>query len=258
MISLSASNDKIKYIKKLSRKREREKNGEFVIEGTRSVTDAVKNGAEISYIIFKEAEAPLFDLDIPQFSTDRKTFAEITDTESPQDMLAVAKIRLTPAERIIDAESDIVVLCDRVQDPGNIGTIIRTADAVGNASVILSSGCADLYNSKVIRSTMSSVFNLPIAKDEELAPIIGKLKVRGFKIICGALRDDSADLYSSDLSGRCAVIIGNEGSGVSDEIISLCDLTVKIPMRGKAESLNASVSAGILMYEVLRRNRSFK
>lgn len=255
MINLSASNDKIKYIKKLARKREREKAGEFVIEGTRAVTDAINNGAEISFVILREASSPAFDPAVPQFSTDGKTFAEITDTESPQDMLAVAKARPASVSQIVNDDRETVVLCDRVQDPGNIGTIIRTADAVGNAAVILSSGCADLYNPKVIRSTMSSVFNIPVAKDADLREVIALLSARGFKIICGALSPASVDLYDADFSGKCAVIIGNEGSGVSQELISLCDIAVKIPMRGKAESLNASVSAGILMYEVLRHNK---
>ena len=248
MLTLSASNDKIKHIKKLSKKREREKSGEFIIEGKRSVTDAVANGAKISYIIFCNGGEPLFD-----FSTDEKTFAEITDTSSPQDMLAVAKIVPSSVEEILSGSFDLLVLCDRVQDPGNVGTIIRTADAAGSSAVILSPGCADLYNPKVIRSTMSSVFNLPIVLGGDLPSIIPLLKKRGYRVFCGALREDSVSLFEADFRGKCAVVIGNEGSGASDEVISLCE-AVKIPMRGKAESLNASVSAGILMYEVLRHN----
>ncbi len=253
MITLSASNDKIKHIKKLSKKREREKSGEFIIEGKRSVTDAVANGAFISYIIFCDGEEPLFDESVPQFSTDKKTYADITDTESPQDMLAVAKIDSCSEEDILSGSFDLLVLCDRVQDPGNVGTIIRTADAAGSSAVVLSPGCADLYNPKVIRSTMSSVFNIPIVKDGDLSSLIPQLKKKGYRVFCGALREDAVSLFDSDFHGKCAVVIGNEGSGASEEVISLCE-AVKIPMRGKAESLNASVSAGILMYEVLRQN----
>lgn len=254
MLTLSASNDKIKHIKKLSKKREREKNGEFIIEGKRSVADAVKNGAEISYIIFCETEEELFSSDIPQFSTDRKTFSEITDTESPQDVLAVAKIRAAAEDDVFSAEHELFVICDRVQDPGNLGTIIRTADAAGGCPVILSPGCADLYNSKVIRSTMGSVFNLPILRDYPADKALSQLSARGFKTFCGALTDASVSLFDADFNGKCAIVIGNEGFGVSDEVISLCDCVVKIPMRGLAESLNASVSAGILIYEALRQN----
>lgn len=254
MIKLAPSNDRIKHIKKLARKHEREKCGEFVIEGKRSVYDAAANGADISYVIFCESDTPMFGDFIPQFYTDKKTFAEITDTESPQDVLAVAKMRLPLLDEVISKKPDIIVMCDRVRDPGNIGTIIRTADAVGNAAVLLSEGSADLFNPKVIRSTMSSIFNLPIVKDVLLSDAIEALKLHGYKIICGALKENSVGLYEADLSGPCVVIIGNEGTGVSDEIIALCGKTVKIPMRGKAESLNAAVSAGILMYEILRQN----
>lgn len=254
MIKLAPSNDRIKHIKKLARKHEREKCGEFVIEGRRSVYDAASNGADISYVIFCESDTPLFDDSVSQFYTDKKTFAEITDTESPQDVLAVAKMHLPLLEDVIKKNPDIIVMCDRVRDPGNIGTIIRTADAVGSSAVFLSEGSADLFNPKVIRATMSSIFNLSIVKDVVLSDVIEALKHNGYKIICGALKENSVDLYEADFSGRCAVIIGNEGTGVSDEIIALCDETVKIPMRGKAESLNAAVSAGILMYEVLRQN----
>lgn len=253
MITLSSSNEKIKHIKKLFKKREREKSGEFIIEGKRSVTDAIANGADISYIIFCEGDSPLFDGSISQFSTDKKTYSEITDTESPQDMLAVAKIKPCSEDDILSGAYDLLVLCDRVQDPGNAGTIIRTADAAGSSAVVLSPGCADLYNPKVIRSTMSSVFNLPILKDGDLLSLIPILKKKGYRIFCGALKNDSVSLFDADFRGKCAIVIGNEGSGASEEVISMCE-AVKIPMRGKAESLNASVSAGILMYEILRQN----
>lgn len=254
MITLSASNDKIKHIKKLAKKREREKCGEFIIEGKRSVCDAVKNGAEVSYIIFSDEPDVPFPPEIPQFLTDAHTFSEITDTESPQDMLAVVKAASFDAESVFSGKYDLIVLCDRVQDPGNIGTIIRTADAVGSAAVILSSGCADLYNPKVVRSTMSSVFNIPIIKDADVVGALRRLSESGYRTFCGALSENCVSLFDADFSGKCVIVIGNEGSGVSDEIITLCDSAVKIPMLGKAESLNASVSAGILMYEVLRQN----
>ncbi len=255
MITLTSSNDKIKHIKKLSRRSYREKCNEFIIEGVRSVKDAYKNGADISYVIYKENTTPLFDETVPQFFVDKKTFAEITDTESPQDVLAVSKKVLFSENDIIKSSPDIIVICDRVQDPGNLGTIIRTADAIGKSAVVLSSGCVDVFNSKTIRSTMSSIFNVPVVHSSFLEETIKRLKNKGYKTISGVLRDDSVSLYDANFEGKCAIIIGNEGSGVSEGIINLCDLCVKIPMMGKAESLNVAVSAGILMYEVYRFNR---
>lgn len=254
MLLLSPNNDKIKYIKKLSKRSFREKENSFIIEGKRSVSDAVENGAEISYIIVREGVLPNFPGDIPVFSTDAKTFSDITDTESPQDMLAVAKAKSASFSDIVKKEPSLIIYLDRLQDPGNLGTIIRTADARGDAAIILSKETVDLFNPKTVRSTMSSIFNLPILKDAVTEEVFPYLKERGYRIISGALEDDSKDLYSSDLKGKCVIVIGNEANGVSPYVLENSDIKCIIPMNGKAESLNAAISAGILMYEHLRQN----
>ncbi len=255
MIILSPTNDKIKNIKKLSKRSFREKSGEFIIEGRRSVMDAIENGAEISYVICREDAEASFPDGIKVFATDKKTYSEITDTESPQDMLAVAKAKCATVSEIIKAEPSLIVYLDRVQDPGNLGTIIRTADARGDAAVILSEGCVDLFNSKVIRSTMSSVFNVAIAKDAVTEEVFSEFKKNGYKTVAGALSEKSEDLYSADISGKTVIVIGNEGNGVSDFVFKNADKLIIIPMNGKAESLNAAVSAGIMMYEHLRQGK---
>lgn len=255
MITLSPTNDKIKYIKKLEKRSFREKSGEFIIEGKRSVMDAIENGAEISYVICREDTDAVFPDGIKVFATDKKTFAEITDTESPQDMLAVAKAKCSTLSEIFEKAPSLIIYLDRLQDPGNLGTIIRTADARGDAAVVLSAGCVDLFNSKVIRSTMSSVFNISIVKDAVTEEIFPLFKKAGYKTVAGALSDKSTDLYETDLSGKCVIVVGNEGNGVCDYILENADILTIIPMRGKAESLNAGISAGIMMYEHLRQGR---
>ena len=255
MITLSPTNDKIKYIKKLEKRSFREKSGEFIIEGKRSVMDAIENGAEISYVICREDTDAVFPDGIKVFATDKKTFAEITDTESPQDMLAVAKAKCSTLSEIFEKAPSLIIYLDRLQDPGNLGTIIRTADARGDAAVVLSAGCVDLFNSKVIRSTMSSVFNISIVKDAVTEEIFPLFKKAGYKTVAGALSDKSTDLYETDLSGKRVIVVGNEGNGVCDYILENADILTIIPMRGKAESLNAGISAGIMMYEHLRQNR---
>ena len=255
MIIISPTNDKIKNIKKLERRSFREKSGEFIIEGRRSVTDAIENGAEISYVICREDAEATFPEGIKVFATDKKTFADITDTESPQDMLAVAKSKSASLEDVLKSEPSLIVYLDRVQDPGNLGTIIRTADARGDAAVILSEGCVDLFNSKVIRSTMSSVFNISIVKDAVTEEVFPLFKENGYKIVAGALSEKSEDLYSADLKGKTVIVIGNEGNGVSDYVLKNADKLIIIPMNGKAESLNAAISAGIMMYEHLRQGK---
>lgn len=252
MLILSSSNEKIKYINKLSRRSAREKNGEFIIEGRRSVIDAVGNGAEISYVLMPEGSTLENLSDVPVYFVEKKLFSELTDTENPQDMLAVAKMKCQDEEDIFKINPRLIVCCDRLQDPGNLGTIVRTADAVGKAAVVLSSGTVDLYNPKVIRSTMSSLFNVPVTKDVDMPAFLDKAKEEGYKVICGALTDEAVDLFSADFSGKSVIVVGNEGCGICDEVLEKADLIVKIPMNGKAESLNVSVSAGILMYEHLR------
>ncbi len=254
MLLLSPTNDKIKYIKKLSKRSFREKENSFIVEGKRSVSDAIENGAEISYIIVRDGVLPEFPQDIPVFSTDAKTFSDITDTESPQDMLAVAKIKSPSLLNILKGEPALIIYLDRIQDPGNLGTIIRTADARGDAAVILSKETVDLFNSKTVRSTMSSIFNLPIMKDAVTEDVFPILKENGYRIISGALEEDSKDLYSCNLEGKCVIVIGNEANGVSPYVLENSDEKCIIPMNGKAESLNAAVSAGIMMYEHLRQN----
>ena len=255
MIIISPTNDKIKNIKKLERRSFREKSGEFIIEGRRSVTDAIENGAEISYVICREDAEVTFPEGIKVCATDKKTFADMTDTESPQDMLAVAKSKSASLEDVLKSEPSLIVYLDRVQDPGNLGTIIRTADARGDAAVILSEGCVDLFNSKVIRSTMSSVFNIEIVKDAKTEDVFPEFKKAGYKIVAGALSEKSEDLYSADLKGKTVIVIGNEGNGVSDYVLDNADKLIIIPMNGKAESLNAAISAGIMMYEHLRQGK---
>lgn len=253
MIPLSSSNDKIKQIRKLSRRAARDKSGRFILEGRRAVGDAIAHGAALDFVLYPEGTKALFPGNIPQFSTDGKTFASLTDTESPQDVLAVAESRTVTIREVLLSAPRVIVFCDAVQDPGNLGTIVRTADAVGSAAVMLSAGCVDLFNPKVVRATMSSIFNVPVVKDAPTA-VLPALKQAGYRVVCGALDDGAADLFAADLSQKAVIIIGNEGAGVSAEVKSQADTLVKIPMHGKAESLNAAVSAGILLYEHYRQN----
>lgn len=242
----SSKNEKIKHIKKLYLKANRKKCGEFVIEGQRAVDDAIKNGAQIvTLVVSEEYEG---EPCLPAYRATNKVFNEAAQTVSPQNILAVAKIPLYELKF-----EGLVIFCDDVRDPGNLGTIIRTADAVGAGAVILSKGCTDAYSPKVVRSTMSSIFNIPIFEKSD--EVLDELKNNGYKIYTGALCDDATELFSCNLKGRAVLVVGNEGNGVRPEIIKKSDVVIKIPMKGKAESLNVSVSAAVLMYEHLRQNQ---
>ena len=250
----STSNPKYKYIKSLSAKKARYKNGEYTVEGIKSVSDAIAAGSDIRFIAVSDWFYNNESFDYPDNAEILKIsdsiFDALCDTTTPQGILAVIKMRDTSGFLPDIAKS--YVYCDGVNDPGNLGTIIRTADAAGFGGDILSDGCADLYSPKTVRASMGSFFNIeiiPAKSAEDLEKYMGM----GFKIIGGALSDDSVDYRDADMSNPVIIAVGNEANGLSGAVLRLCR-KVKIPIFGKAESLNVSVAAGILMYESARKS----
>jgi TrmH family RNA methyltransferase len=190
-------------------------------------------------------------IDVYKFTD--QMFKDISHTETPQGILGVVSIKQYSVDHLSgNKNAPFYVFCDGVQDPGNMGTIIRTADAAGADVVILSKGCVDIYNPKTVRSTMGSMFHVPIIKAEDTVQMMHHVKKNGIHIISGHL---SASTYHFDTNMKkgIMIVIGNEGNGISDEVVKLSDYLVKIPITGNAESLNAAVAAAILMYEVVRQ-----
>lgn len=247
----SRDNATLKMVRSLKTRSGREKNGLFLVEGVRAVQDALRLGADVRFLVADEGFVLPFACDAPCHTALHSLFAQLCDTQTPQGVLAVCASSGADWGALA---GDLVIVCDNVQDPGNLGTIIRTADAAGAAGVVLTCGTVDLYNPKTVRATMSSLFSLPIVRGMETADALAELKARGFRIVCGALRDDAVDLFRADLRGKCAVVVGNEGSGVSDDTLRGADVAVKIPMRGGAESLNVAIAAAVLCYETVRQN----
>jgi TrmH family RNA methyltransferase len=171
----------------------------------------------------------------------------MTDTKTPQGILAVVEKN---KNKEIDYSKDFLIILDNIQDPGNLGTIIRTADSCDLGQVIVSTDTVDCYSPKVIRSTMGSSFRINVI-ERHLVETIKEIKAHGFEIIVTSLQTDKS-IYDVDYSKK-AIIIGNEANGVRDEIMKEADLKVKIPMLGKTESLNASIAAGVMMYEYSRQ-----
>ena len=248
----SSSNEKIKYLKKLISKRAfREQEGLFVLEGERAVKDAGNMGASLAILFFREG-SEMFAAEGEVYTVSPHVFDAVADTKSPQGVLAVAKMPHATAE---DMKDGCIVLCENLGDPGNLGTIVRTAAAVGAAGVILSEGCVDLYNPKVVRSTMSALFALPVVTGAKMESTLAHFKAKGYQTYAAALTDTATDLYETALSKNALFVIGNEANGITGETLSLCDQTVKIPMPGGVESLNASVAAGVILYEHYRQTR---
>ena len=232
----SADNSIVKQVKKLKMKSERASLGLYVAEGKRIVADAIEAGV-VKYVV------TTFDDDIfpVVYKVKESIFEKISDTKSPQGVLAVCEMK----ETILPKAGDVVV-CDGVSDPGNLGTIIRTAECSGFSGVVLINNCVDRYNGKVVRSTMGSLFRMPVVEmtTEEFLNIKGYTKAV-------TMLDGAVDIFSvKKPKGNVALVVGSEAFGVCEQIKQSADLPVKIPMSGKAESINAAVAAGIAMYAV--------
>lgn len=251
----SSANPLYKYLKSLKQKKNRMAEGVFTVEGERSVRDAVNAGYQLRQIAASESFYQQKQFHYGEYHVvvlSDTLFAGICDTKTPPGILAVCNISEIMLKDIVHGR---YIYCDRVSDPGNVGTIIRTADAAGFDGVLLSEGCVDAYSPKTVRAGMGSFFHIPLITGLHTDDL-RTLKQKGFSLLCGVLHTDSIDYRQAPMDGDLVVVIGNEANGVSEEIIHLCDTRVTIPMRGSAESLNAAVAASLLMYEAMRRSEN--
>lgn len=260
---ISRDNHLLKETRKLKVKKYRSDKRRFLIEGIRFVEEAVSSGAAIKYCLCSEklygdrAEKlikRLKDTGTSVYTLMGSLMDEICDTSTPQGIAAVIEEPVYDL-RSISEDCDFLVIADRIQDPGNLGTIIRTSDAAGAHGVIITQGTVDPYSSKVLRSSMGSIFHVPVINALDSVSFMVEIKKRGFTIYAASL-ESSEPYYSSKYDHKTAIVIGNEANGVSDSIIECADRLIKIPMPGKAESLNAAVACGILLFEVARSRSS--
>lgn len=258
-IITSRDNRVIKEVRSLYQKSAREEKGLFVCEGMRNVRDAFSKGARVEYVL--KSEGCLCNLDfaagVRVYTASGKIFEYASDTVTPQGVLAVCAIEDVSFKDIELGERSLLLVCENLRDPGNAGTLIRTADAVGAAGVVLLKGCVDAYSPKVVRAAMGSVFSVKIVRGKNADALFAFLENEKIKSVAGALGDGAENIFNSDMRGRCAVFIGNEGSGLTPETLKRCALSVKIPILGGAESLNASSAAAVMMYEHVRQNFKF-
>ena len=241
---------------KLTRKKYRDQKGQFLLEGIKVLKDAASTGARIEGVFLDEQRYERFGKEeLPAvfeeqtYLLDSRLFGELSDTEHSQGVVSVA---VKPWEdgcsfETLEAGANLVVL-DRLQDPGNIGTIIRTAEAAGYAGVIAIKGTGDIYAPKVCRAAAGSLLRMPAVICESAAEAAELLHGLGKKLTVTCL-EGATSCFEADLTENIALVIGNEGRGVSRDFMDLADIKVKIPMQGRIESLNAAVAAGILMYQ---------
>ena len=244
----SRQNPLIARLRKLGTdKKTRRAEGAFLCEGTKLVEEALKWGAQVETLVVAEGTQPPSQLPegvrLVEVPADVLKSASTVDT--PQGMLAVCRTPdLTPPETVTPGR---YLVLDGVQDPGNVGTVWRTADAFGAEGLILLPGCAEPFAPKTVRATMGACFRLPVW-ELTLEELTGLLDRAGLPLYATALREDTADLRQADLE-RAAVVIGSEGRGVSSQVLAACQATLKIPMRERCESLNAAVAAAIVLWE---------
>ncbi len=254
----SKDNNLIKHIKKLKEKKYRDEYKEYVVEGLKLIDEAIKEGAEISEIIVCEGceKSELIESHLKYemaryecIYVPQNIFKMLSDVENPQGILAV--IKLNNGEDEIKYDEDIILALDDIQDPGNLGTILRTADSIGLKQILVSKGTVDPFNPKVVRSTMGATFRVKVIECENLKETLKETQKNGYKVMCTSL-DAKHSIYKTDYNKK-VIVIGNEANGVSKEIQKLADEKVIIPMLGKTESLNAAVATGVILYEYVRQ-----
>lgn len=254
----SKDNEIVKNIKKLKEKKYREQENKYIIEGIRLIEEAIEEKVSIDTIVIcedcirnGELEQKLL-YEVAKYNcvyVAKKVFDFITDVINPQGILAV--INKEQNSKKIDYSEDLLVILDQVQDPGNLGTILRTVDSIGLKQIIVAPGTGDIFNPKVVRSTMGAIFRVKVIESENILDTIKQIKKNKFEVIATSLKTDES-IYDVDYKNK-AIVIGNEANGVTDEVLKEADKLVKIPMLGKIESLNASVATGIILYEYVRQ-----
>ena len=248
MIITSKDNEIIKNIKKLKEKKYRVDS--YIVEGIKMIKEAISENQEIELIAIREDFKVDFDTkNIKIVTISNKIFNDISDVKTPQGILAVIKKN---QNNQIETNSDYILALDSLQDPGNMGTIIRTADSANINQIIINKTTVDPYSPKVIRSTMGAIYRTNIIEVEDLKATLKEMKSKGFQIITTDLKATQS-IYDINYNNKTVVVIGNEANGVSQEILQTADKKVIIPMLGKTESLNASIAASIMIYEYVRQ-----
>ena len=261
----STSNARVKRLVNLKKKKKaRDEERVFLVEGIRMFREVPTDQLEEVYVsesFYKKekdtVEAVLQGTGIRPEELSDTVYAYASDTKTPQGVLCVVRQMEYPLEEIITGQCPMIMVLEHLQDPGNLGTILRTAEGAGVTGIVMDRECVDIYNPKTIRSTMGSIYRMPFCYVEDLKAAIGSLKEAGIGVYAAHL-DGRLDYDEEDYGRPCAFLSGNEGHGLSQETAELADIYIKIPMEGQVESLNAAIAASVLMFEAGRQRRRHK
>ena len=254
----SKDNEIVKNVRKLKEKKYRDLENAYIVEGIKMVKEAILEKASIKQIIIcddcektdsipKELMYEIAKYDCLYVTS--KIFKYISEVQTPQGVLAV--VEKNNRDEDINYNEDIIVALDDIQDPGNLGTILRTVDSVGLTQILVSKGTADPYNPKVVRSSMGAIYRVKVIECEDLLETLKEVKRNKFKILVSSLKESNS-IYNVKYNKK-VLVIGNEANGVEERIMNIADEKIKIPMLGKTESLNAAVATGIILYEYVRQ-----
>lgn len=260
----SKSNHHIKLAKSLLNRKSREKEQLFVVEGVRLVEEAIMAEIKIRFALYSDKLAAsqrgqqllkTFDQKgVDVFWVEEKLFRELSDTENPQGIFAVSEFMQRDLSCLILKENSMLLLIDGVQDPGNLGTMIRTACAAGAAGVLLTKGTVDLFNPKVIRASMGTIFQIPVISTESNERFLSYFQKNKIQVLVADAKGEKL-YYQTETQGPVVWVLGNEANGPRDFFLDHADEIVRIPLLGKAESLNVAVAAGILLFDHMRRRQ---
>lgn len=255
----SAANPILKKVRALHQRAGREKSGAFLIEGAKRINEALEKGVKLSEVVVCESylkeglgDSHAADLSVI-YVVDDKQFKTLVTTDSPCRILAVAPTREFALDSLLTSQS-LVVIADAIQDPGNLGTMMRTALAADATGIVFTKGTVDPYNPKVVRSAAGALFSLPFVTNVTADQAFTFMKGRGVKVITCEPTAKKAH-WEADLTGPVALAFGNEGQGFSQAILDLADDSVSIPMNPESESLNVAVSAGIILFSAVQQRR---
>ena len=254
----SKDNEIVKNVRKLKEKKYRDLENAYIVEGIKMVKEAILEKASIKQIIIcddceksdsipKELMYEIAKYDCLYVTS--KIFKYISEVQTPQGVLAV--VEKNNRDEDINYNEDIIVALDDIQDPGNLGTILRTVDSVGLTQILVSKGTADPYNPKVVRDSMGAIYRVKVIECEDLLETLKEVKRNKFKILVSSLKESNS-IYNVKYNKK-VLVIGNEANGVEEKIMNIADEKIKIPMLGKTESLNAAVATGIILYEYVRQ-----
>ena len=243
----SARNPRVLSWRSLKDKKGRDALDAFLVEGTKMVAEALSSGFPVRAVLLREDADSVPDLppSVPAFRLPSHVFRSVCDTKTPQGIAAVV------SRRVLPLSGSRILALDGIQDPGNMGTMIRTADAAGFDGLILSPDCTDIFSPKVLRATMGSIFRVSFAFPPDLSAALRDLRGKGFSVLSSQL--DGEPFYErKNVASSFVLIVGNEGNGISAPVRAEATHRLRLPMRGGAESLNAAVAAGIMMYDLTK------